>query len=77
MYRHPRVTNVMSNAEEVVRDLFARFFVQPNDMPGEWSLGLDHADAPTRARRVADFIAGMTDGFAMSEHARLFPKPLT
>jgi dGTPase len=77
MYRHPRVTNVMSNAEEVVRDLFARFFVQPHDMPGEWSLGLDHADAPTRARRVADFIGGMTDGFAMAEHVRLFPKPLT
>src|SRR5215211_5727790 len=74
MYRHPRVTSVMSNAEEVVRDLFARFFVQPRDMPGEWSEGLESADAPARARRVADFIAGMTDGFALAEHARLFPK---
>ena len=74
MYRHPRVTDVMSHAEEVVRDLFARFFVQPQDMPGDWAHGLDAADAPGRARRVADFIAGMTDGFALSEHARLFPK---
>ncbi|MEA2879292.1 MAG: dGTPase [Hyphomicrobiales bacterium] len=74
MYRHPRVTDVMSHAEEVVRDLFARFFVQPQDMPGDWAHGLDAADAPARARRVADFIAGMTDGFALSEHARLFPK---
>jgi dGTPase len=74
MYRHPRVTEVITHAEEVVRDLFARFFVQPQDMPGDWAHGLDAADAPARARRVADFIAGMTDGFALSEHARLFPK---
>jgi dGTPase len=74
MYRHPRVIDVMTNAEEVVRDLFARFFVQPQFMPEEWAQGLDAADAPARARRVADFIAGMTDGFALSERARLFPK---
>jgi len=74
MYRHPRVTDVMANAEEVVRDLFARFFVQPQFMPEEWRQGLEAADAPARARRVSDFIAGMTDGFAMAEHKRLFPK---
>jgi dGTPase len=73
MYRHPRVIAVMTDAEEVVRALFARFFVQPNDMPGEWADGLDGVDPATRARRVADFIAGMTDGFALAEHARLFP----
>jgi dGTPase len=73
MYRHPRVIAVMTDAEEVVRALFARFFVQPNDMPGEWADGLEAADPAARARRVADFIAGMTDGFALSEHARLFP----
>jgi dGTPase len=77
MYRHPRVIDVMTNAEEVVRGLFARFFVQPQDMPPEWAQGLAGADAPARARRVGDFIAGMTDGFALSEHARLFPKTLT
>ena len=77
MYRHPRVSSVMTNAEEVVRDLFARYFVQPRDMPPEWSHELESADALARARRVADFIAGMTDGFAMNEHARLFPKTLT
>ncbi len=50
MYRHPRVIDVMSNAEEVVRELFARFFVQPQDMPGEWAQGLD---APTLRRARA------------------------
>jgi dGTPase len=73
MYRHPRVIAVMDNAELVVRELFARFFVSPQDMPAEWAQGLD-TDATLRARRVADFIAGMTDGFALSEHGRLFPK---
>ncbi len=74
MYRHPRVIGVMENAEVVVRELFARYFVSPQDMPGEWAQGLDPSDAAARARRVADFIAGMTDGFALSEHARMFPK---
>jgi dGTPase len=78
MYRHERVMTVMQNAEEVVRALFARYFVQPQFMPGEWSQGLDGADQGVRARRVADFIAGMTDGFALQEHARLFPeKPVS
>jgi dGTPase len=72
MYRHPRVITVMTGAEEAVRELFARYFVQPQDMPGEWAQGLEGADALARARRVADFIAGMTDGFALAEHARLF-----
>jgi dGTPase len=73
MYRHPRVIGVMTEAEEVVRALFARFFVQPSDMPREWAEGLEGVEAAARARRVADFIAGMTDGFALAEHARLFP----
>jgi dGTPase len=73
MYRHPRVTDVMSDAEGVVRDLFARFFARPSDMPLEWAQGLDQADEGTRARRIADFIAGMTDRFALTEHARLYP----
>ncbi len=73
MYRHERVVRVMDHAEIVVRELFARYFVQPQDMPREWAQGLGD-DVAARARRVADFIAGMTDGFAMSEHARLFAK---
>jgi dGTPase len=72
MYRHPRVAGVMEKAEEVVRALFARYFVRPRDMPPEWGQDLQDADASTRARQVADFIAGMTDRFALTEHARLF-----
>jgi dGTPase len=72
MYRHPRVIDVMGDAEGVVHDLFGRFFARPSDMPAEWAQGLDQADEPTRARRIADFIAGMTDRFAIVEHARFF-----
>jgi dGTPase len=72
MYRHQRVVEVMEEAEVVVRDLFARFFVSPQDMPAGWGEGLQALDAPWRARQVADFIAGMTDRFALTEHARLF-----
>ena len=38
----------------------------------EWSEGLDHLEEAARARRIADFIAGMTDRFALAEHERLF-----
>ena len=53
-------------------DLFEHYVAAPGDLPAEWTEGLDPADAAGRALRVADFIAGMTDRYAMVEHARLF-----
>ena len=72
MYRHARVMHVMDQAAAVVRDLFARYSAHPGDLPAEWSEGLDGLEEAVRARRIADFIAGMTDRFALAEHARLF-----
>ncbi len=72
MYRHARVMHVMDQAARVVRDLFARYSAQPGDLPAEWQEGLPGAEEPARARRIADFIAGMTDRYALVEHARLF-----
>jgi dGTPase len=72
MYRHPRVMKVMDQAADVVRDLFARYGAQPQDMPAEWGEGLAGLDEAARARHIADFIAGMTDRYALAEHARLF-----
>jgi len=43
-----------------------------DDLPPEWKKGLGSEDANARARRVADFIAGMTDNFALAEHKRFF-----
>jgi len=70
MYRSDRVMTVMGEAEQVVRDLYAHFDAQPRDLPAEWAEGL--GDAGARARRIADYIAGMTDRYALVEHARLF-----
>jgi dGTPase len=70
MYRHERVMAVMGEAERVVAELFGAYSADAGALPGEWRLGI--ADTDTRARRVADFIAGMTDRYALIEHARLF-----
>jgi dGTPase len=72
MYRHARVMRVMDQAAGVVRDLFGRYSAHPDDLPAEWREGLLGADERLRARRIADFIAGMTDRYALAEHARLF-----
>jgi dGTPase len=72
MYRHGRVMHVMDQAAGVVRDLFARYSEHPGDLPAEWQEGLEGANEAARARRIADFIAGMTDRYALAEHARLF-----
>ena len=72
MYRHPRVMRVMDEAAGVLRDLFARYSAHPSDLPAEWQEGLSGLDEAGRARRIADFIAGMTDRYALAEHSRLF-----
>jgi dGTP triphosphohydrolase len=72
MYRHPRVMRVMGEAEQILFDLFARYQKMPGDLPSEW-LRPDGGDSETeRARRIGNFIAGMTDRFALTEHQRLF-----
>jgi dGTPase len=73
MYRHERVMRVMRDAEHLVSDLFARYQTDPATLPAEW-LSPDYrseGDAE-RSRRIGNFIAGMTDRFALTEHQRLF-----
>jgi dGTPase len=73
MYRHPRVMRVMGEAEQILFDLFARYREKPADLPPEWLPSGDHSETETeRARRIGNFIAGMTDRFALTEHIRLF-----
>jgi dGTPase len=72
MYRHARVMRVMDDAAQVVRELFARYSQRAGALPAEWSEGLADTDEGGRARRIADFIAGMTDRYALAEHARRF-----
>jgi dGTPase len=71
MYRHPRIARIMEDAERIVRDLFERYAAHPDEMPAEWGHAAEN-DLHRRARHIADFIAGMTDRYALVEHARLF-----
>lgn len=73
MYRHDDVKRVRAEADLVVRRLFAVFMEDPAAMPREWALaaGAGAGDSD-RARLAADYIAGMTDRFAIAEHRRIF-----
>jgi dGTPase len=71
MYRHPRVMRIMDDAESVVRDLFGHF-VAHDDLPAGWNEKSSGNDEASRIRRIADYIAGMTDRYALIEHARYF-----
>jgi dGTPase len=72
VYRHERVMRVMRQAEGIVTDLFARYMAHGDDMPEAWAAGTRDLRPAERARIVADFVAGMTDRFAIGEHRRLF-----
>jgi dGTPase len=72
MYRHYRVNRMSSKAHRVVRDLFRLYLAEPGCLPGEWrALAAGPGEAQT-ARVAADYLAGMTDRFALDEHRRLF-----
>jgi dGTPase len=72
VYRHPRIARIMSEAEAVVRGLFGRYAEDPAALPPEWLEQAPARGTPAYARHIADFIAGMTDRFALAEHRRLF-----
>jgi len=72
MYRHERVMRIMGDAERIVSDLFARYQQDLSALPVEWRDGGEHEPDGSRARRIGNFIAGMTDRFALTEHQRLF-----
>ena len=60
------------SAEGLLRDLFRRYLETPDSMPAGWRLRAEGLAEPERARLVADFVAGMTDRYAVDEHQRLF-----
>lgn len=72
VYRHERVMGVMRRAEDVVRDLHARCLADAGAMPPNWQRAVAGLDDRRRARVVADYVAGMTDRYALAEHRRLF-----
>jgi dGTPase len=69
MYRHPRIARSMARAQGVVTDLYEAFVADPGLLPPDWAQGAREAVSGTVAR---DYIAGMTDRYALAEYARVF-----
>lgn len=72
MYRHWKVNRSRSHAKRILRQLFELFLAEPELLPPDWLKGGDGAGGHKTARRVCDYIAGMTDDYAIEEHRRLF-----
>jgi dGTPase len=72
MYRHYKVNRMASKARRVVTDLATLFIAEPECLPSEWQRATDGPATERTARVVADYIAGMTDRYALDEHARIF-----
>jgi len=72
MYRHPRVMTSMNKAKQVVNDLFKALSGDPALLPADWAASCRAASDAVTAGIVRDYIAGMTDSFALQEHQRIF-----
>jgi dGTPase len=76
MYRHPRVTALRDPSQQVVTAVFHALHGQPEALPADWRETLPALE-PARARHIGDFVAGMTDRYALHIHERLIgPSPL-
>ena len=76
LYAHKQVTRMMSEAVKVVHELFARFMQDPKQLPIQYQEKLrEPMEEAARARIVADYIAGMTDRYAMRQQARIATQP--
>jgi dGTPase len=71
MYKHYKVNRMRSKAKRILVELFDGFTAEPQTLPSPWRQDATQADAFRRARIVCDYIAGMTDGYAIEEHRRL------
>jgi dGTPase len=71
LYLHPEQVATAQKARAVIARLFAAYRAAPERLPPSWLAGLP-LEEPARSRHIADFMAGMTDKYAMEAHARLF-----
>ena len=72
LYRHYQVVRMTTKAARIVRELFTAFLDEPRLLPPQYQRPVDQAEPGAQARAIADYIAGMTDRYAIREHARLF-----
>jgi dGTPase len=76
MYRHSAILPVWKNAGKIVRGLFETFFARPDHMSPEWAEAAKGLDERTRARLIADYIAGMTDRYALGQAKKWLDGPV-
>jgi len=72
MYRHYKVNRMANKAKRVITSLFELFMSEPSCLPSEWQNDSSDIQNASQARTVADYIAGMTDRYALLEYERLF-----
>jgi dGTPase len=77
MYRHPRVKGPMAKAQKVVTDLFETLAADPGLMPPDWAAQCGAGGDPATRRVVRDYIAGMTDNYALAEYHRILKTKIT
>ena len=76
MYRHPHVIEKRVAAQQIVRELFSYFHDDPSRLPDDWRKQAVTSNFVDAARVVADYIAGMTDRFAIDQHKQIFNSEL-
>jgi dGTPase len=76
MYRHPRVMATMNRAKDVVAQLYAAFAADPALLPEDWAETCGSPKDAATGGVVRDYIAGMTDSFALEEYGRIFHREI-
>jgi dGTPase len=71
LYSHEQKLEMTRRAQQIVRELFQIYMSDVEHMPEEFSEQAEKGDTTGRARVVADYIAGMTDRYAIAEHERI------
>lgn len=75
LYRHYQVNRMTSKARRIVKELFDAMIAEPNLLPPDYQVAHEsrnHDNVNLQARKIADYVAGMTDRYAIREHRRLF-----
>jgi dGTPase len=76
LYHHYQVNRMTSKARRIIKELFEAFMQEPRLLPPDYQVSAHRSEDSevlrAQARKVADYIAGMTDRYAMREHRRLF-----
>jgi len=75
VYTHPAINEKMAAAQQIAIGLYEYYSQRPEEIPGDGPAIAATGDQVVRQRRVGDFVAGMTDMFALQTHARLFGAP--